>query len=308
MTRQLAKRFIGAIATLVLVCFVAFVALQATPGDAASALVGDSASTAQLETVRAQLGLDQPLLAQFAAFIGNALRGDLGHSLISNKPVTDLLLERMPCTILLAFIATAIAFILGMVIGIAAALRAGTRTDTLLMSSAALGLAIPTFWSALVLMLIFSVRLRWLPLIGADSLTSFVLPSIALALPTAAAIARLMRSSLLDVLRSDYVRTAHAKGLMPQHVPAHHIVRNSLVPVVTLLGLHLGHLLSGAFIVETIFALPGLGRLIVQAIFDRDYPIVLGATLVIATMYIAINFIVDFAHGWLDPQVAHEAL
>ncbi|CAG0946077.1 partial Dipeptide transport system permease protein DppB, partial [Anaerolineae bacterium] len=141
-----------------------------------------------------------------------------------------------------------------------------------------------------------------------DNLQGFILPSIVLALPTAAVIARLMRSSLLDGLSSDYVRTAHSKGLLPQRVLTHHILRNSLLPVVTMLGLHLGHLLGGAFIVETIFALPGLGRLTVQAIFDRDYPTVLGATLVIAALYVVINFLVDLAHGWLDPQVAHEAI
>lgn len=308
MAKQIVRRLLGALATLFVVCLVTFAALQVTPGDTASALVGDNASAAQLQAVRAQLGLDQPLLARYLAFLGNLTRGDLGRSFISNKPVLDLLLERLPCTILLALSATTLALSLGMLIGIAAALRAGTKTDALLMGSAALGLAIPTFWSALVLMMIFSVRLRLFPLIGAENVQSFVLPSVTLALPTAAAIARLMRSSLLDVLQSDYVRTARAKGLMPQHVLTQHVVRNSLLPVVTLLGLHLGHLFGGAFIVETIFALPGLGRLTVQAIFDRDYPIVLGATLVIAVMYVVINFIVDLAHGWLDPQIAHEAI
>ncbi len=308
MPRQFAKRFIGALVTLTVVSLVTFVALQATPGDVANGLVGDSASVAQLQMMRAQLGLDQPLLAQYAGFVGKAVRGDLGRSFISNKPVLDLLLERLPCTILLALGAITLALIIGMTMGIAAALRAGTKTDMLLMSGAALGLAIPTFWSALVLMLIFSVNWRVLPLIGIDNPLGFVLPSITLALPTAAAIARLMRASLLDVLRSDYVRTANAKGLLPQRVLTHHVVRNSLLPVVTMLGLHLGHLLGGAFIVETIFALPGLGRLMVQAIFDRDYPIVLGATLFIAALYIVINFLVDLAHGWFDPHVAQEAI
>ncbi len=308
MTIQLARRLLGAATTLAVVSLITLVALQATPGDAATGMVGDSASTMQLQTMRAQLGLDQPLPVQYATYIVKALRGDLGHSYISNKPVLDLMLERLPCTIVLALCAITLALMIGMTMGIAAALRAGTKTDTLLMSGAALGLAIPTFWSALVLMLIFSVNLRVLPLIGIDHPLGFVLPSITLALPTAAAIARLMRSSLLDVLRSDYVRTAHAKGLMPRRVLTHHIVRNSLLPVVTMLGLHLGHLLGGAFIVETIFALPGLGRLTVQAIFDRDYPLVLGATLFIAAMYVIINFLVDLAHGWLDPHVAHEAI
>jgi peptide/nickel transport system permease protein len=307
MNKHLLRRIIGALVTVIAVTFITFVALDTT-GDAASALVGESASAEQLQALRAQLGLDQPLIVRYVIFLANLARGDLGRSLVSNKPVLDLLLERLPCTILLALIASALALLLGMAIGIGAAVRAGTKTDTLLMSGAALGLAVPTFWSGLVLMMIFSVRWRLLPLIGAENIQSFVLPSIALALPTAAAIARLMRSSMLDVLRSDYVRVAHAKGLMPQRVLTHHVVRNSLLPVVTMLGLNLGYLLGGAFIVETIFALPGLGRLIVQAIFDRDYPLVLGATLMIAVIYVVINFVVDVAHGWLDPQVAHEAI
>ena len=307
MNKNLLRRILGALVTVIAVTFITFVALDTT-GDAASALVAESGSAAQLQALRAQLGLDQPLIVRYAIFLANLARGDLGRSLVSNKPVLDLLLERLPCTILLALIASALAMLLGMAIGIGAAVRAGTKTDTLLMSGAALGLAVPTFWSALVLMMIFSVRWRLLPLIGAENIQSFVLPSITLALPTAAAIARLMRSSMLDVLRSDYVRVAHAKGLMPQRVLTQHVVHNSLLPVVTILGLNLGYLLGGAFIVETIFALPGLGRLIVQAIFDRDYPIVLGATLMIAVMYVVINFVVDVAHGWLDPQVAHEAI
>ena len=307
MNKHLFRRIIGALVTVIAVTFITFVALDTT-GDAASALVGESASVSQLQALRAQLGLDQPLIVRYAMFLANLAHGDLGRSLVSNKPVLDLLLERLPCTILLALIASALAMLLGMAIGIGAAVRAGTKTDTLLMGGAALGLAVPTFWSALMLMMIFSVRWRLLPLIGAENIQSFVLPSIALALPTAATIARLMRSSLLDVLRSDYVRVAHAKGLMPQRVLTRHALRNSLLPIVTMLGLNLGYLLGGAFIIETIFALPGLGRLIVQAIFDRDYPIVLGATLMIAVMYVVINFVVDVAHGWLDPQVAHEAI
>jgi ABC-type dipeptide/oligopeptide/nickel transport system permease component len=307
MTNHLIRRIIGALITIIAVTFIAFIALDTT-GDPAFAIAGDSASAEQLQALRMQLGLDQPVWARYAMFLANATHGDLGHSLVNNKPVSNILLERLPCTLLLASITIVLATVIGMLIGIAAAVRAGTKIDTLLMSGAAFGLAIPTFWSALLLALIFSVRLRWLPLIGAENFSNLILPSLALALPTAAAIARLMRASLLDVLHADYVRTAHAKGLTPPRVLTHHIVRNSLLPVVTMLGLHFGHLLGGAFIVETIFALPGLGRLTVQAIFDRDYPIVLGATLLVALMYIAINFAVDVAHGWLDPQVAHEAI
>ncbi|MEW5718821.1 MAG: ABC transporter permease [Chloroflexota bacterium] len=307
MNRHISRRILGALVAVLAVTFITFIALDTT-GDAATALAGESASREQLAVLRAQLGLEQPVLARYAAFLANATRGDLGRSLVNNQPVANLLRERLPCTILLALAACALALTLGMIVGIGAATHAGTRADTLLMGGAALGLAVPTFWSALLLMLLFSVRLRWLPVIGAEGIQSFILPSVTLAIPTAAAIARLLRSSLLDVLRADYVRTARAKGLKPRHILTQHVVRNSLLPVVTMLGLHLGYLLGGAFIVETIFALPGLGRLTVQAIFDRDYPIVLGATLMIAVVYIAINLAVDLAHGWLDPQVARGAI
>lgn len=306
--RPLIRRALGALATLLAVSLVTFFALEAVPGDAASALAGENASTEQVQAVRAELGLDQPVDARYAEFLGRLMHGDLGHSLVNNRAVVDLLLERLLCTLILAFGATMIACLVGLPVGIAAAARVGSRFDTLLMSGAALGLAIPTFLGALVLMMVFAVRLRWLPLLGVESAQGYILPTLALALPMVAAFARLMRSSLLDVLRSDYVRTAHAKGLTPQRVMTHHVVRTSLLPVVTMLGLHLGHLLGGAFIVETIFALPGLGRLTVQAIFDRDNPVVIGATLALACVYVLINLAVDVAHGRLDPQVAGGAI
>ena len=236
---SLVRRAAGALATLGAVTLITFIALDATPGDAASALVGESASAAQLQAVRAQMGLDQPLAARYGAFLGNLLRGDWGRSLVNNRPVLELLQERLPYTIALALTATALATTIGMLIGIGAAFKSGTLIDTLGMGSASLGLAVPSFWSALLLMLVFSVKLRWLPVVGAESIAHFILPSVTLALPTMAVIARLTRSSLLDVLRADYVRTAHSKGLARRRVLSHHVVRNSLIPIVTVLGLHL---------------------------------------------------------------------
>ena len=193
-------------------------------------------------------------------------------------------------------------------IGIAAALRAGSLLDTAIMGGTALGLAVPSFWSALLLVMLFSLQLGWLPVVGAGSLKHLLLPALTLALPTTAVVARLMRSSVLEQLGADYVRTAHAKGATPRRVMTFHVLRNSLIPLVMLLGLYLGRLLGGAFIVETIFGWPGLGRLTVQAIFDRDQPVVLGAALTVATIYLIINFVVDLLHAWLDPRVAHETL
>ncbi len=304
MIHHLLRRLAGMGLVLLAVSFVTFAALAAAPGDAAGAMAGDSASAEQMALLRQSLGLEGSLLARYQRFLGDlVLHGDLGRSLLSGRPVSQLLLERLPYTALLAVSAIGLAVLLGAPLGMAAALRAGTRLETALMGGAALGLAVPTFWSSLLLMLLFSLRLRWLPVAGAGSLRHLVLPAVVLALPTAAIVARLIRASLLDTLHADFVRTAHAKGLSSRRVFGGHVLRNSLLPVVTILGLQLGHLLGGAFVVETIFAWPGVGRLAVQAIFDRDTPVVLGAALTIAAIYLLINLAVDLAHGLLDPRV-----
>jgi ABC-type dipeptide/oligopeptide/nickel transport system permease component len=308
MFRALARRLATTALTLLAVSAVVFVALAATPGDAAGALAGESASETQLQTLRADLGLDQPLWLRYGMFLANAVSGDFGRSLVNHQPVGELLLARLPYSLILAGAALILAVVIGLSLGIFAALNAGTPTDTVLMGGAAFGLAVPTFWSGLLFMLFFSVRLRWLPVVGADSGAHLILPAVVLALPTAALLARQMRASLLDVMHADYVRTARAKGLLPRHVLSQHMLRNSLLPVVTVLGLCLGHLIAGAFIVESIFGWPGLGRLTVQAVFDRDVPVVLGATLLVAALFLLINLFVDLLHGWLDPQIGHHAL
>jgi len=309
MTGHLLRRIVGTILVLFAVSFVIFAALDVTPGDAAEALVGDSASQEQLDALRHEMGLDAPMTQRYLGFLsGLVTRGDLGHSLVSGRKVSDLLSQRLPPTLLLALTATALATIAGVTIGIMAAVRAGSLLDTVIMGGTALGLAVPSFWSALLLMMLFSLQLGWLPVVGAGSPKHLLLPALTLALPTAAVVARMMRSSVLEQLSADYVRTAHAKGATPRRVMTYHVLRNSLIPLVMLLGLYLGRLLGGAFIVETIFGWPGLGRLMVQAIFDRDQPVVMGAALTVATIYLIINFVVDLIHAWLDPRVAHETL
>jgi len=307
-TRELANRLFGMVAALVAVSLVTFLALATIPGDAASAMVGDSASQEQLTSLREQMGLDVSLPERYLAFAAGVLRGDLGRSLVSGRPVSSLILERLPYTLLLAFTAVSAAVLIGGLSGTVAGVRAGTVIDTALMSGMALGIAIPTFWSALLLVMFFALRLDWLPVVGATSARHLVLPAVVLALPTAAVLARLLRSSLQDTLSADYIRTAHAKGLPARRVVTRHAFRNSLAPVAAVLGLQVGHLIAGAFVVETIFAWPGLGRLTVQAIFDRDYPVVMGTTLVIAAGFLVINLLVDLAHGWLDPRVGGESL
>ncbi len=309
MLPYLLRRLLGAFLVLFVVSFVTFFLLDFMPGDAASTLVGDFASEEQLAQVREEMGLDVPISQRYVQYFTQALfQGDLGDSLISGRPVTTLIWERFPSTLLLAVTALLVGVLMGTAIGMLAASRSGGYLDAVLMSITTLGLSVPTFWLALLLILLFSLKLRWLPVVGAGSPAHLVLPTICLALPLIAVVARLIRSSLLDIKGADFVRTARAKGLRKHHVWRSHILRNGLIPVVTVLGLHAGHLLAGTFIIETIFGWPGLGRLTVQAILDADFPIVLGAVILIAVIYQILNLSVDLAQAALDPRVGHKAL
>jgi ABC-type dipeptide/oligopeptide/nickel transport system permease component len=290
------------------VSFAAYVALTFAPGDAAETLIGENASAEQVAALRSQLKLDEPLLERYGAYMAGALRGDLGRSLVSDRPVGELLSERFPSSALLALTAMLLASVVGFGLGHFAASRAGSRLDMLTTGSTALGLAMPSYWVALLLVLLFSLTLRWLPVFGSGTPAHLILPAVTLALPAGAMVARLVRSSVLEVQHSDFVRTAHAKGLSRKQVMRRHVLPNSLIPAITMLGLNLSHLVGGAFVVETIFAWPGLGRLMVQAIFDRDIPVVMGAVLVVAPLCLAINLVVDLLHGALDPRVRQQAL
>lgn len=309
MLGYLFKRLVSAALLLVAVSFLVFALLDVVPGDVAHTLVGDLASAEQLAAVRHELGLDQPLLIRYLRFAeGAVLRGDLGASVVSGRPVVELLRDRFGATLQLALVSLALAMVVGLLAGLTAAARAGGYVDLTVMAGTTLGESLPSFWVALLLIQFFALKLGWLPVFGAGSPRHLVLPALALALPAIALIARLVRSCLLDVTTADFVRTAHAKGLSQLLVWRDHIFRNAILPVMTLLGLYLGHLLGGAFIIETIFAWPGLGRLVVQAIFDRDFPVVVGAVLLIALIYQVLNIVVDLAYAWLDPRVGHEAI
>jgi ABC-type dipeptide/oligopeptide/nickel transport system permease component len=304
MAKHLLRRLGGIMLALLTASGVVFTILNFAPGDAAEVLVGDTGSQVQLDELRREMGLDLPLASRYLnLMIGFLTRGDLGRSLITNHSVSDLIAARLPNTLLLALASISLAAVAGIGIGMAAAMRAGGLVDTVVMGITSLGLAIPSFWSALLLIMLFSLQLRWLPVVGGGSVKHLVLPVITLAFPTTAVTARMMRSALLDQLMASYVWTARAKGLPPRQVLHRHVMRNSLIPVFTLLGLHLGHLLGGAFIVETIYGWPGLGRLTVQAIFDRDMPVVMGAALTVAAIYLLINLVVDLLTAWLDPRL-----
>lgn len=304
MIRQVLRRMLGAVLAVWLASLLSFVLLDTSPGDVTETLLGDAATQQQKQVLRAQLGLDQPVVVRYVNFLGNLiLHGDMGESLITHRPVIELIGQRFFNTLLLAFSAMSLALAVGMLFGGLAARQHGSWIDLTTLIITSLGLSIPAFGLAIFLTQVFSVRLGWLPSVGGGSLKHFILPCVSLALPTAAVIARLARSSILETLRLPHVTAARAKGLSASMIWWRHVLRNSMAPVITLAGVNFGHLLGGAFIVETIFAWPGLGRLTVQAVFDRDYPVVLGAVILGALIFQLLNVLADLLYQWLDPRL-----
>jgi ABC-type dipeptide/oligopeptide/nickel transport system permease component len=305
MARHLIRRLGHALLTLVVISFVIHAALDVAPGDAADALAGETASAEQMAALREQLGLDGSSLQRYAGYVGGiVLRGDWGRSMASDRSVGRLLVQRLPNSLVLAGAAMVVATLVGGALGILAAFHAGKLLDALIIAGTAIGMASPTYWTALLLFWAFALRLNWLPVLAGDGLDHLILPVITLALPLSASVTRFVRVNVLDEMGRRYVDTARAKGATERRVVLRHVLRNALGPVVTLVGMHLGHLLGGTFVVETIYAWPGLGGLMVQAIFDRDHPVVMGTGLLIAAGYVLINLATDLVHGKLDPRIA----
>jgi len=276
-------------------------------GDPVLLMVSPDAPPDVVASTRQALGFDRPLYEQFARYLSHAAHGDLGISLRMNRPVTTLILERLPATLQLTLAALVIAVLVAIPAGIVSAVKRGTVVDRLAMAGAVAGQAVPIFWLALLLIALFGVRLRWLPVYGSGSLAHFVLPAVSLSTIIMGRLARLVRSSMLEVLGQDYVRTARAKGLGESRVLAVHALRNASIPIVTLLGLQFAQLLGGAVVTETIFAWPGIGRLVVEAIFNRDFPVVQGVVLVVSLIFVAVNVLVDLSYAVLDPRIRTEA-
>jgi peptide/nickel transport system permease protein len=313
MVRHIVRRLLVALVLVVGAASLVFVMLHAVPGDPVRLFLGDFATEDQITAVRAKMGLDRPLPVQYAEWLGGIARGDLGQSLSqTNVPVSRLILERLPRTLEVAAVSIVLGLIVGMPIGIMAALRRGRPVDVGLTASSLLTLSIPAYVGGTVLVLVFAVWLRWLPASGYVSfvdnpvrhLQLLILPCVTLASHLAASIARLTRSSVLEVISQDYVRTARGKGLSERMVLLRHVVRNSLLPVTTIAGLQAGNLLGGAVIVEVIFAWPGLSTLLFQGIQTHDFPVVQGCVLVISSLFILITLLVDVVNGALDPRVA----
>lgn len=272
-------------------------------GDPVGLILPQDATLEQIAALRKKMLLDDPIYLQYFRFLTSALQGDLGRSIYSHQPVVGMILERMPATLELAFAALAIALAVAIPAGVLSAVKRGTWIDTISMSLALIGLSMPHFWLGIMFIMVFSVQLGWLPTSGRGTFLQLIMPSLALGVSLIALFARLTRSAMLEVLGQDYVRTARAKGLSDFSVIGKHALRNALIPLVTVIGMEFGFLLGGAVIIETVFAWPGVGRLIVQSILDRDYPVVQAAVMMLAIVFVTVNFVVDLLYVWLDPNI-----
>jgi ABC-type dipeptide/oligopeptide/nickel transport system permease component len=301
--RYLARRLLLAIPVLIGVTLLSFSLLRLVPGDPAEVLAGEEATAEQVAHIRHEYGLDRPIMVQYVIFLRHVATGDLGISYRNRTPVTELLVERFAFTLQLAVLSIVVATVLGVVIGVFAATRQGSALDTLSMLGALAGISTPVFWLGLIGILVFSVQLRILPAGGSGSLVHLVMPSLVLGAGSAAMMARLTRGVMLEVLGQDYIRTARASGLTEGKVLFVHALRNALLPVLTVFGLQFGNMLGGAVLTESVFALPGMGRLVVDSIFARDYPVVQGGILLAATTFVLVNLVTDVLYTVLDPRI-----
>jgi len=313
MGHYLVQRLLAAIPVLLIVAVVTFSLVHLTPGDPASLMAGDQALPEDIERIKEKLGLNRPLYEQLGIYFWDILRGDFGESVFTKFPVTTLIAQRLEPTISIAIFSQIVAIIIAIPAGILAAWKANTWIDRALMIFAVAGLAIPSFWLGANLIWLFAVRLDWFPALGYVSISdgvlpwlrSITLPSIAIGFISAALIARMTRASMLEVLREDYVRTARAKGLGEYKILIAHAFKNASIPVVTIIGIGLAGLVSGLVVTEAVFAIPGVGRLIVDAVLRRDYPVIQGVVLMVTFAYVLINLAVDIIYGYLDPRIRY---
>ncbi len=304
MARFLAQRVAMGFLTILVTTVAVTLLIHLVPGDPVQIMYAQSQGTTpeQLEAIRARLGLDDPIALQYLAYLGRLLEGDLGNTIRGQQPVLDLLLQRLPNTLALAGAAMVIAIVIGLPVGFLAAYRRGTWVDSGLMIGAIAGVSIPHFWLGLVLMFVFAVDLGWFPVAGTGA-ANLILPAMTLGVSNASIVARMTRSSMIDVMSQDFVRTAHAKGLPKAMVLNAHVMRSGLVPIVTMMGLQFTYMMGGAIVVENIFAWNGIGRLAIDAIFQRDYPLIQGFILVFATTVVVVTLLIDLTYAFLDPRI-----
>jgi len=307
MLKFIVKRLLAAVPVIIGASFLVFALMFLMPGDVADMLLDEvTASPEQKAALREQLGLNEPFHIRYIKFLSGAVRGDLGRSFVSNRPVLEEVLEQIPRTIELAIAGMTVAIALGITLGIVSAIRQNSWVDNVSMAVAMVGVSMPIFWLGLMLILVFAVNLRWFPALGQGSPRSLVLPAVTLGTLPAASIARLVRASMLEVLRQEYMTTARAKGLREWTVIFRHALKNALIPTITIVGLQLGSLLGGAVLTESIFARQGLGLLTVNAINRKDFPLVQGCILVTSMSYVLANLLVDISYAWFDPRIRYE--
>jgi peptide/nickel transport system permease protein len=297
------RRFLTLIPTVLGVVTLVFAFLHMVPGDPVDVMLGETAQAADKAALRAELGLDRPIGTQYVSYLSGLVHGDMGRSFSYRKPVAELIQAKIPATGQLAVCALTVALLLAVPVGVLTAVRRGTLGDRLGLMGSLVGVSMPNFWLGPLLVILFSVHLRWFPVSGREGFYSVVLPAVTLGLGLAAILSRMIRSSLLDVLGAEYLQAARARGVPEWKVIWVHALRNACIPVITILGLQLGALFSGAVITEAVFAWPGIGTLLLQAIQSRDYPVVQGCVLVISLGYVAANLLADLAYRWADPRV-----
>ena len=306
MLNYLIKRLISTIPVLVGISLLLFFMLRLLPGDPAQVLAGQMATPQEIENIRRQLGLDRPIYEQYAHYLSRLARFDLGRSARTQNPVTEEIWARLPNTLLLAVVAISLACLLGIPAGIISAVRPYSWIDYLVTTSALFGMSMPVFWLGLMLVVVFSVILKWLPAGGTGSWQHVILPAFTLAAFVVAFIARMTRSTMLETLSQDFTTTARSKGLQERVVVIKHALKNAMIPIITVVGLQFGLLLGGAVLTETVFAWPGLGRLIVDSILARDYPVIQGTILIFGLLYILVNLVVDLLYALVDPRIRYD--
>ncbi len=307
MSQYLVRRALAAVPVLFGISVAVFLMMHMVPGDPAKMMLGELAVQKEaVDNMRRQLGLDDPIPVQYWRFLKGAVRGDLGRSMLENQPVARMIWQVLPSTIELTLAGLGIAIVLGFILGVTAAVRQNSWVDNASMVMALWGVSMPSFWMGLLLIFLFSLKLGWLPATGQGGIERLLMPAFTLGYLASAVIARLVRSSMLEVLRQDYVRTARAKGLRDRLVIYRHALRNALIPVVTVLGLQFGALLGGAVVVETVFSRPGIGRLAVTSILSKDFQVTQGTVLMSAVFYTLVNIAVDFSYALLDPRIRYD--
>jgi peptide/nickel transport system permease protein len=307
MLKFIIRRLLISIVVLWGVSTLVFLMIHLLPGDPVEVMLSRSGGSAEkIASIRQQLGLDAPLPVQYVRFLSHTARGDLGRSIFNDMKVTELIATQLPATLELAGSAMLVALLLGVGLGLLAALKHNTWIDNVCVAISVIGVSVPIFWLGLLLILVFAAELRWLPATGYGGFKNLILPALALGFASSGSMARLLRASMLDVLRQEYVTTARAKGLRERVVVLRHAMRNALIPVVTMIGMQVGFLLGGTVVTETVFSRPGLGRLIINAILWKDFPVVQGGVLVTAVTYMLVNLLVDISYGLIDPRIRYE--